>query len=65
MRKYKDFFHILKNITCHSFMKGKYLNIHISCPFYLSLPEAEEKDPFGIIVSYSIKVKLILGALGG
>ncbi|XP_042908308.1 arrestin homolog [Parasteatoda tepidariorum] len=29
------------------------------------LPEDQEKDPFGIIVSYSIKVKLILGALGG
>ncbi|KFM58972.1 Arrestin-like protein, partial [Stegodyphus mimosarum] len=29
------------------------------------LPEEQEKDPFGIIVSYSIKVKLILGALGG
>ncbi|KAF8770078.1 Arrestin like protein [Argiope bruennichi] len=29
------------------------------------LPEDQEKDPFGIIISYSIKVKLILGALGG
>ncbi|GFW15253.1 arrestin-like protein [Trichonephila clavipes] len=29
------------------------------------LPEDQEKDPFGIILSYSIKVKLILGALGG
>ncbi|CAL1293432.1 unnamed protein product [Larinioides sclopetarius] len=29
------------------------------------LPEDQEKDPFGIIISYSVKVKLILGALGG
>lgn len=29
------------------------------------LPEDQEKDPFGIVVSYSVKVKLILGALGG
>ncbi|KAG8192622.1 hypothetical protein JTE90_017187 [Oedothorax gibbosus] len=29
------------------------------------LPEEQEHDPFGIVVSYSVKVKLVLGALGG
>ncbi|PRD30232.1 UNVERIFIED_CONTAM: Arrestin-like protein [Trichonephila clavipes] len=40
-------------------------NHGLPCLFFYSLPEDQEKDPFGIILSYSIKVKLILGALGG
>lgn len=32
---------------------------------YLRLAAPEQRDAFGIIVSYAIKVKLFLGALGG
>lgn len=33
--------------------------------FVYSLASADHKDAFGIVVSYSVKVKLFLGALGG
>lgn len=33
--------------------------------FVDSLASADHKDAFGIVVSYSVKVKLFLGALGG
>lgn len=33
--------------------------------FLSSLASADSKDAFGIVVSYSVKVKLYLGALGG
>jgi hypothetical protein len=33
--------------------------------FYKRLTNPEERDAFGIIVSYTVKVKLYLGALGG
>lgn len=33
--------------------------------FVNSLASADHKDAFGIVVSYSVKVKLFLGALGG
>lgn len=32
---------------------------------YFRLASPENRDAFGIIVSYAIKVKLFLGALGG
>lgn len=33
--------------------------------FYFRLASPDQRDAFGIIVSYAVKVKLFLGALGG
>lgn len=40
-------------------MKNAYLK------FYFSIASQDARDAFGIIVSYAVKVKLFLGALGG
>lgn len=32
---------------------------------YFRLSSPEQRDAFGIVVSYAVKVKLFLGALGG
>lgn len=37
----------------------------IKSNFVNRLASADHKDAFGIVVSYSVKVKLFLGALGG
>ena len=34
-------------------------------PFHVRLANPDQRDVFGIVVSYSVKVKLFLGALGG
>jgi arrestin-1 len=53
------------NIFSNCFVKNipKFLNFNF-CPKN-RLASPDQRDAFGIIVSYAVKVKLFLGALGG
>lgn len=51
-------------LLCKSFLNFCNLFYYI-LHFITSLSSPEQRDAFGIIVSYAVKIKLFLGALGG
>jgi arrestin-1 len=42
-----------------------YFTLKLNWILYFRLSSPEQRDAFGIVVSYAVKVKLFLGALGG